>query len=107
MIADDVYTALKYLEPIQPGMECERIESVIGDPWYFCPESPNQGCTETFEEKYGFGSRVKLWEMTCNGQLVMEYDFEVEVDDEGEVPYFRTALRTEKINSSKIYNSST
>jgi len=52
MIADDDYKLLKYLQPIQAGMECERIESAIGDPWYFCRTSPNPGCIETFETTY-------------------------------------------------------
>lgn len=52
-------------------MECGKIESAIGDPWYFCPTSPNPGCTETFEIMTDDGENfLREWEMKCEDKSV-------------------------------------
>merc|ERR1712060_583532 len=104
MIADSQYKVLKYLQPIHPGMECEKIDSVIGDPWYYCPTSPNQGCIETFERINYPGFDYGQWKLVCNNEEVMAYTFSFAIDN-GRLKHLEAIVESKEIDGSNIFNS--
>lgn len=81
-------------------MNCERIDSLIGDPWYYCPESPNPGCTETFEEKEVNWKEDRRWKLICNNKEVASYWYTINKRLE-----FESIISLKKDYDSDIYDT--